>query len=150
MTRLRLGTLVAVLATALLFHAATPAKAQSSPFAPCNTAARMTAIVANTILIPHVTGSQTVICDYVISLGLVATTTAQLVWGTGTTCGSSTVASSPKLAFGSAVTGASLVFSTGSGSNVALDVNPSRGVSDYCVIITGSASVDGMIWFYQG
>lgn len=149
-------TIAVVLAAAFLFALSTipgsrqAAEAQSPPFAPCNTQAQMTAVAASAVLVAHVPGLQTYVCFYAFSLGLNATTTAQLVWGTGTTCGTTQTSASPVLALGTTVTGANPFIAAGGIPSGAITVNPSRGVSDLCIVVTGSTpAVNGVVWYVQ-
>jgi hypothetical protein len=106
----------------------------------------MTGLSASTQLI-NANGANSIrICYYNFSLGLAATTTAVLVWGTGSTCGTNTVDSSPKLAIGTTVTGGNVVLGTGGDGLGFIDENPTRGISNYCLIVSGSSpAVDGLI-----
>lgn len=114
----------------------------------CDQTARMTAASASAVLVTHVAGLTTYVCSYSLNLGLVASTTAQLVWGTGTTCGTGTVSSSALLSIGTTVTGNDPIIADGSGDG-AIDSSPVAGTSDLCLNITGSAVVSGIVRFAQ-
>lgn len=114
----------------------------------CDQTARITAFTASAVLIAHVAGKTTYICTYNFGMGLLATTTSGLAWGTGTNCGSSTLAASPILSLGISVTGANLFTAIGMGIG-AVDSSPVVGVSDYCIIVTASAVVNGTIRYAQ-
>ena len=119
--------LVLLFALALGVLSVTPARADSPLSEP------------STVLINHDGQHSIRICYYGISLALNATSSAQLVWGTGTTCGTSKVSISPLLQIGSAVTAINNVATAGNGWGF-IDENPSRGVSDVCVVQTGGTS----------
>lgn len=142
-----LGLLSLTLLIACLVLIPRSSQAQSSQSEnPCTYTVRMTGLSASTQLI-NANGANSIrICYYNFSLGLNATTTAVLVWGTGSTCGSGTVDSSPKLAIGTTVTGPNVVLGTGGDGYGFIDENPVRGISNYCLIVSGSSpAVDGIV-----
>lgn len=110
----------------------------------CTLTARFTAASSGAVEIVHDGQHSIRICAYNLDLNLVTTTSAQLVWGTGSTCATNLVSMSPILSIGSAVTSANYAITAGDGWGF-LDENPSRGVSDLCLVITGSAVVSGAI-----
>jgi hypothetical protein len=122
-----------------------PVQAQSQLAEPtCNLTARINGASASAVLVTHGGGSIRV-CAYSLDLGLNATTSAQLVWGTGSTCGTNTVDLSPILQIGSTVTGNDPVITAGDGWGF-LDEAPVRALSDLCLLVTGSSpKVNGII-----
>lgn len=143
-----LGLVITAALVTLLVIVPRETSAQSVPSEnPCPYVVRMTGLSASTQLI-NANGSNAIrICSYNFSLGLNATTSAVLVWGTGSVCGTNTVDASPKLAFGSAVTAGSISTASGGGDGF-IDYQPTRGVSNYCLIVSGSSpAVDGLVTY---
>jgi hypothetical protein len=109
----------------------------------CNLSVRFTAVTTSTLLIPA-GGNQIRICHYSIGVTAVANGGAQLEWGSGATCGTGTVAASPPIVNGSAVTTATPTITAGDGYGY-IDENPVRGVDNLCVIIIGSGVASGVV-----
>lgn len=132
----RLAVLCAVVLAVLCW--APTAQADSPLSEPtCTLTARFTAASASTILVNHDGQHSIRICHYSISLALNATSSAQIVFGTGTTCGTSKVSVSPLLQIGTTVTGSNNALTAGNGWGF-VDENPTRGVSDLCVVLSGA------------
>lgn len=137
--------LASVALTILFMTSHAPAQSTTSE-RPCTLEARFSDISSSTQLISSPAGNIR-ICFYTLSLGLNATTTAQFQWGTGTTCGSNTVDASAELEIGSAVTAINPTTTAGDGSGV-IDESPTRGASNFCVILTGSGpAADGFVQY---
>lgn len=117
-----------------LLPAAAPAQTQGNP---CNLSVRVNAAAASATVLNGNSANSIRICFYTISLNATATSTAQLVWGTGTSCGTSTVTVSGQLAQGA--TPVTSVGTTGGDGSGFIDENPVRGVSNLCVIVSGSS-----------
>lgn len=109
----------------------------------CDQTARVSGQSSSSVLIAHVTGKTTYICSYTFSVGLVISISAGLAWGTGTNCGSTQVPASPVLAVGLSILGGQLA-SLGGGLGT-VDQSPTAGVSDYCIITTGSPATTGIV-----
>lgn len=99
------------------------------------------------ILIPHAFNKRTYICGVSLGIGAVASVSAQLLWGTGSTCGTATVSASPVLA--QLLTPAGTLTYTFGGAFGAVDQSPVSGTSDYCISPTGAAAANGYILFAQ-
>lgn len=116
----------------------------------CLSTARINGASSSTLLIGATGNASIRICNYAFSLASNATTSAQLVWGTGSTCGTGTTDASPVLSVGSTVTGGDGFIVSGDGSAF-IDENPSRGVSNLCLVFTGSTpAANGYVRYYQG
>lgn len=144
MKRFSLGLLVAALALLLV-----PAGAQSPISEPtCIFTVHMTNLTASTQIITTDSVHAIRICHYSFSLAPNATTTAQMAWGTGTTCGTNTMSASPLLQVGG--TPSNSVTALGGVGYGFIDENPTRGLSNYCLLVTGSSpAVNGVVrWGY--
>lgn len=128
-------------------NTATNSSGGTAPIA-CDSTARMTGASASAVLVTHVAAKTIYVCAYNFNLGLVATTSAILDWGTGTNCGTSTVSASGLLSIGTTVTGTDVDESLGSGVGV-IDSSPVAGTSDLCIVITGAAVVNGIVRYAQ-
>jgi hypothetical protein len=117
-----------------LLPAAAPAQTQGNP---CNLSVRVNAAAASATVLNGNSANSIRICFYTISLNATASSTAQLVWGTGTTCGTNQVTISAQLA--QPLTPANSVqIAAGDGSGF-IDENPQRGISNLCLIASGSS-----------
>jgi hypothetical protein len=111
---------------------------------PCPQVLRITAQTTSTQLLTGNGANAIRICTQIISLGVQANATAQLVWGTGTTCGTGTVSAAPKLVQAASPT--SSVDEEASGAPY-IDYQPVRGQTNLCIIIASSGSVDGVLTY---
>lgn len=137
MRKLAIVLLVSLIVGLFGVRLTAPAVAQSPGSEnPCPLTARLNGAAANAVVIPH--GGMIRICFYSLSIGLAATTTAQLIWGSGSACGTNPVDASPLLAFGSAVTANNVAITAGNGYGF-IDESPTRDVSDLCIAVTGSS-----------
>lgn len=124
------------------------AAAAPYPFIMCDQTARLTGLAANAILIAHVAGKTTYVCGWNFNLGLTVSGSAQLVWGTGTTCGSATASSSAPLINGATAPNGVLINSYG-GAIGAVDQSPVSGTSDFCLNVANAPNVSGSVRYAQ-
>lgn len=122
------------------------------PFVMCDQTARVSNTGASAISIAHVAGKAIYICGYAFSANFTASTAgvAQFEWGTGTNCGTATLAGSAQLSatatFASTGPNSQVTFGNGVG---AVDQSPVLGVSDFCLVTSGTVTVWGTVRFAQ-